>query len=99
MDVLVLCLVVAALAVARLATLVAEDEITMSFRRWVIKKTGADSLLTRLVHCAPWCMSMWFGLIMPVAVLWPTTWLLAILSPLAGSMFAATLLTAIDRKS
>ena len=96
---LILCLIVATLAVARLATLVAEDEITVGLRRWVIQKTGADSLLSRLVHCAPWCMSMWFSVIMPLTVIWPTTLTLAILSVPAGSMGAAIILTALDRKS
>ena len=95
---LILCLVAAVLAVARLAALVAEDDITIPFRRWVVRKTGPDSFISRLVHCAPWCMSMWFALLMPLVVIWPTTLTLAILSVPAGSMGAAIILTTLDRK-
>lgn len=89
---LLLTLIVATFAVARLARLVAEDQITVGFRRMVVNRYGADAWLTKLVHCAPWCMSMWFSVLMPVAVLWPTTWTLAVLSIPAGSMAAAVIL-------
>jgi hypothetical protein len=96
--VLILVMVVAALAVARLAWLIAEDEITVGFRRWVVRRFGENSLPSKLVHCAPWCMSMWFSLIMPIAVLWPNRWILAALSIPAGSMVAAMVLISIDRR-
>lgn len=91
-------MIVAALAVARLARLVAEDDITVSFRRSVVNRFGPSAWITRLIHCAPWCMSMWFALLMPVAVLWPTTIVLAVLSVPAGSMVAAVVLRAADRE-
>ena len=95
---LILSLVIAMLAVARLARLIAEDEITVGLRRWVVGWNGEHGLITKLVHCAPWCMSMWFSLIMPVAVLFPRIWLIAVLSVPAGSMVAAMILQTTDRK-
>lgn len=96
---LILSLVIAALAVARLARLVADDEITVGFRRWVVNRFGVHSLLTKLVHCAPWCMSMWFSLLMPVAVLFPNIWVVAVLSVPAGSMLAAMILQVTDKQA
>lgn len=95
---LVLTLIVAAFAVARLARLVAEDTITIGFRRKIVNRFGPDAWITKLIHCAPWCMSMWFAAIMPVVVLWPTLWLLAVLSIPAGSMAAAVILRTTDRE-
>jgi hypothetical protein len=91
-------LVVAALAVTRLARLVADDVIMLPFRRAIVRRFGEEAFITKLVHCAPWCMSMWFGLIMPVAVLWPNRWVLAVLSVPAGSMVAAIILTVVDKE-
>lgn len=96
---LVLTLIVAVFAVARLARLIAEDKITVRFRQWVVKRNGVNGFWTQLVHCAPWCMSMWFALIMPVAVYFPTLITLAILSPFAGSMAAALILNTADREN
>lgn len=95
---LVLVMVVAALAVARLSRLVAEDKITAPFRRWVVRHSGVEGWFTQLVHCAPWCLSVWFSLLMPVAVLWPNQWVLAVLSIPAGSMATATVLKLVDRE-
>lgn len=95
---LVLALIVTALAVARLSWLIAEDQITASFRRRIVKRFGETSWPTKLVHCAPWCMSVWFSILMPVAVLWPTKWLIAILSIPAGSMAAAIFIRAADSR-
>lgn len=91
-------MIVAAFAVARLARLIADDKITVGFRRWVVNRSGTDGWWTKLVHCAPWCMSMWFAILMPVAVLWPNQWVLAVLSIPAGSMAAAILLNLAERK-
>ena len=91
-------MVAAALAIARLARLIAEDEITVGLRQRIVRRFGATSYLTKLVHCAPWCMSMWFAIIMPVAVIWPNRWVLAVLSIPAGSMVAAMILTYFDRE-
>jgi hypothetical protein len=41
---------------------------------------------------------MWFAVLMPVAVLWPNRWVLALLSIPAGSMVAAMILTLVDKK-
>jgi len=96
--VLVLTMVVAALAAARLARLIAEDEITTWFRKAVVKRFGPTSLVTRLIHCAPWCMSMWFSILLPVSVFWHNQWVLAALSIPAGSMAAAIALRMADRE-
>lgn len=94
---LVLTLIAATLAVARLARLVAEDKITVGFRRAIVNRFGPDAWITQLVHCAPWCMSMWFALLMPVAVFWPNHWTLAAFAIPAASMLAALILQA-DRE-
>ncbi len=95
---LLLTLVTAALAVTRLARLVADDVITLPIRRMILRRFGEEAFLTKLVHCAPWCMSMWFGLLMPIAVLWPNQWVLAAFSIPAGSMVAAIILTVVDKE-
>lgn len=95
---LVIALIVTVLAVARLARLIAEDEITVGFRRMIVNRFGESAWLTKLIHCAPWCMSMWFALLMPAAFLWPTKILVAVLLVPAGSMVAAILLRAADRE-
>lgn len=90
-SVIVTCLVVAMLAVARITRLLVEDELLVGYRRWVVKRFGEASKITYLAHC-PWCTSIWVALpIMPVSVLWPTKWLLAILAIPAASMIAGLL--------
>jgi hypothetical protein len=96
--VLVLTLFAAALAAARLARLVADDEITVGFRRMIVRRFGPTGWLTKLIHCAPWCMSMWFSVLLPVAVFWHNQWVLAALSIPAGSMAAAIFLRMADRE-
>lgn len=91
-------MIAAALAVARLARLVAEDTITNGFRRAIVNRYGSEAWLTKLIFCAPWCMSIWFSVLMPVAVFWHNVWVLAALSIPAGSMAAALLLRAADRE-
>ncbi len=59
--------VLVALAVARATLLVTSDRIMLSLRRWVVNKTGDESLWTYLVHCSR-CSSIWIAL--PAAVLW-----------------------------
>lgn len=82
---LITSLVVAALAVARLTRLLVSDKITVGFRQWVVRKWGADSMLSYLVHC-PWCMSIWVAIpIMPVAVIFPNRWVVAVLAIPAAS--------------
>ncbi len=88
---LVVSLIVAALAVARLTRLVVDDQLTIGFRRWVLNKWGDDSWQGYLVTC-PWCSSVWIAApIMPVAALWPSIWLIAALSIPAASMVAGRL--------
>jgi hypothetical protein len=95
----ILALILAVLTVARLSRLVAEDMITVGLRQWVVKRFGATSSVARLVHCAPWCLSIWFAFVlMPLAVLWPTIWLVSVLSVPAGSMAAAMILSLVERE-
>lgn len=58
-----------ALAVARATLLVTSDRIMLAFRRWIIRKTGDESVWTYLVHCQR-CTSIWIAL--PAAILWGT---------------------------
>lgn len=52
--------VLVALAVARLTLLVTSDRIMLAFRRWVVNKTGDESLWSYLVHCSR-CVSLWIA--------------------------------------
>lgn len=88
---LILVLVVAVLAVARVTRLLVEDQITNSLRKWVIKKYGEPSMPSYFIHC-PWCMSIWIALpVMPVAVLWPNRLVLLALSIPAASYLTGLL--------
>lgn len=62
-----LSLVLMTFAVARLTRFIKGDQLTLQFRRWVIKRYGEDSRLAYLVHCS-WCTSMWVAL--PAGVAW-----------------------------
>ena len=91
MGVLIICLVVAMVAVARLSMLLTQDELTIGYRRWVIRRFGAQSKMSYLAHC-DWCTSIWLAIpIMPVAVLWPNRWVLAVFSIPAASLVAGLL--------
>lgn len=86
-----LVLIVAMLAVARLTILMVDDRLTISYRRWVVKRWGEESMPAYFVHCS-WCTSMWVApLVMPVAVLFPNRWMLAALSIPAASLVAGFL--------
>ncbi len=90
-GVLILSLVVATLAVARITRLLTEDFLTVGYRRWVVNRWGAESKASYLVHCA-WCTSIWVALpIMPIAVLFPGLWTIGILSIPAASLVAGHL--------
>jgi len=66
--VLLTCLIVAALAVARLSMLLTQDQLTLGYRIWVSNKFGEGSKMEYLVHC-DWCTSIWLAIpIMPLAV-------------------------------
>lgn len=92
---IVVSLVVAALAVARITRFLTDDFLASGYRRWIVDKYGANSNLSYLVHC-PWCTSMWVApFIMIPATLWPNVWVIAALSIPAASMVSGLL---IDRK-
>jgi hypothetical protein len=93
--VIVVSLVVAALAVARITRFLTDDFLANGYRRWVVNKFGDESKMSYLAHC-PWCTSFWVALfVMPPAALWPNIWVVAALSVLAASMISGLL---IDRK-
>lgn len=93
MSVIVLSLVVGVLAVARLSRLLTTDRLTIGYRRWVVNKWGADSMPSYLAHC-DWCTSMWLAVpIMPVAALYPFTWVIGILAVPAASLVAGLILS------
>lgn len=93
-------LVLITAAVARLTRLVTTDQITLSFRRWVLNKWGDDSKLGYLVHCS-WCTSLWIAF--PAAIAWAFTmlplqhWWLALPAALAMS-YVAGLLSQIEER-
>lgn len=96
---LIVALVLAALAAARLSRLVAEDQLTLGFRRAILNRFGPSAWISKLVLCAPWCLSMWFSILLPVVFFWHPTWFLALLSIPAGSMACALiLLSTADRE-
>lgn len=92
---LIVSLVVATLAVARITYFLTEDYLSNGYRRWIVNRFGDQSKPAYLAHC-PWCTSVWVAaLIMPVATLWPNRWVIMALSILAASMVSGLL---IDRK-
>jgi len=85
-------LVVAALAVTRITRLLVADKLMVGYRQWVVKRWGAESMISYLVHC-PWCTSIWVALpIMPIAAMFPYNWVIGILAIPAASMVAGCLL-------
>jgi len=89
--VLIISLIVAALATARITRLVVDDQLTVFWRQWVVKRYGADSLPSYLAHC-PWCMSMWIAPpFMMVGALFPYPWVVGILAIPAASMVTGLL--------
>lgn len=90
---LVVSLVVAALAVARVTRFLTEDFLAVGYRRWVVSRWGEESKMAYLVHC-PWCTSIWIAApVMPVAVMFPNLWTIGIFSILAASQLAGLLQT------
>jgi peptidoglycan/LPS O-acetylase OafA/YrhL len=91
MAMLIIGLILGALTVARATRLLVADRLTVSWRRWVVNKLGAESLPSYLVHC-PWCMSLWIAIpVMPVAVLFPNRWVIAALAVLPASYITGLL--------
>jgi len=89
---LIVSLVVATFAVARVTRFIVDDQLSIGLRRWVLSKWGDDSWQAYLSTC-PWCVSIWIALpIMPVAVFWPNRWVIAGFSVLAASMVTGLLL-------
>ena len=89
---LIFSVAVGMLAVARITRLLVEDRLTVAWRQWVVKRFGADSLPSYLVHC-PWCMSIWVGLVlMPWTALYPYPWVIGLYAIPASSMVAGLLL-------
>lgn len=89
---LILCVILGILTVARITRLLVEDQLMVGYRQWVIKRFGESSQASYLAHC-PWCTSMWIGiLVMVPAVLWPHTITAAVLAPWAASMVTGLLL-------
>ena len=87
----IVSLIVAALAVARITRLLVDDRLTVRWRQWIVGRYGTESLMSYLVHC-PWCMSMYLAIpIMPIAALFPYPWVVAILAIPAASMIAGLL--------
>lgn len=102
-GVLLISLVLAHLAVARVTRVLVEDRIAVRLRQWVVRKWGEAGKMAYLFHC-PWCMSLWVSLlIMPPAALWPDpdnplNWFIAVLAVPAGSMVAGLLLDTFVRE-
>lgn len=83
---LVLSVVVGVLAVARITRLLVEDQVAVKYRQWVVRRWGENSLASYFAHCS-WCTSFWIALVvMPIAVLFPNVWVIAVLAPWAASM-------------
>lgn len=88
---LILCLLAAALAVARLSMLITQDEITVGIRQRIVRRFGENSRITYLFHC-DWCMSLWLAIpIMPLTTVWPNRWVLGVLMIPVASLFAGLL--------
>lgn len=88
---MIVALVLAALTVARVTRFLTEDRLSVSYRRWAVQKWGENSLQSYLVHCG-WCTSIWVATpIMPVAVLFPSVWLVAVLAIPAASYLTGRL--------
>jgi hypothetical protein len=84
--VLIISLIVAALAVARITRLLVDDQLTVSWRQRVVKRFGADSMPAYLAHC-PWCVSMWVAPpFMMISALFPYPWVVGLFSIPAASL-------------
>jgi Protein of unknown function (DUF1360). len=93
--VLIVSLLVAALAVARVTRFLTDDFLAEGYRRWMVNYYGDQSKMAYLAHC-PWCTSVWVAaLVMPPAVLWPNQWVIMAYSIPAASMLSGLF---IDRK-
>jgi hypothetical protein len=97
-GVLLISLLLAVLAVARITRVIVEDRIAVGVRQWVVRRWGEDGKMAYLFHC-PWCMSLWVSLlVMPPAAIFPNQWVMAALAIPAGSMVAGLLLDTFVRE-
>lgn len=88
---ILLSLAVATLAVSRVTRLLTEDKLALGYRRWIVNRFGADSMISYLAHCR-WCTSFWVALLaMPPAAIWPNKWVIAAYAALAASHIAGLL--------
>lgn len=89
MGMFLIALVLGFLAVARITWFLVEDRLSLPYRTWAARKWGEDSLPAYFVYC-PWCTSIWVSLvIMPVALLFPNRWVIAIIAIPAASLVAS----------
>lgn len=88
---ILLSLIVAMLAVSRVTRLLTEDKLALGYRRWIVNRFGAESMVSYLAHCR-WCTSFWVALlVMPPAAIWPNKWVIAAYAALAASYIAGLL--------
>jgi hypothetical protein len=59
--------VLVALAVARITLFIVSDRLALGLRRFIVNRTGDESLWSYLVHCVR-CTSFWVAL--PAAIFW-----------------------------
>lgn len=89
---LIVSLIVAAGAVARITRFLVEDFLADGYRRWMVNTFGDQSKMAYLAHC-PWCTSLWVAaFVMPPAILWPNQWVIMAYSILSASMLAGLLI-------
>ena len=88
-----------ALAVARVARLVAEDKILEAPRIWVLAKLPEGSLLEYGITCQ-FCVSVWIGAVAaPVAYFWGMQpWFFVPALALAFSHFTVLTIQAVEKK-
>lgn len=88
-----LLVLVFALAVYRVARLLAQEELFRPARERVARKFGADSRWTYLVEC-PLCLSIWIAALgVPFVLIWPDNRLvIGVLLVLAASAVTVLLI-------
>jgi type IV secretory pathway TrbD component len=69
LGLLLVALIVAHGANARIARLITEDDITEPWRAGLRRKYGTANLLVRWAHC-PWCAGWWTSALIVTPVAW-----------------------------